>query len=246
MKKSWMIGGIAVIAAAIAVSIIFNVNADHTPPVIYMADIGIEYKEGQDEAILLAGITAADDKDGNVTDSLTVETIVPMVGGERAIVYIVAKDKHNNIARAQRTVRYEALTKEVVNEADSQTQPETDAAPQETGNAPQETTAASQNNTAATAKANETETTTANSNPAAPVVKLADDETTIAAGGTFAVYRYVDSVSDDKDTSEDLFKRLQISGTYNTQNAGDYPISIYAVDSDGNRSNMCSFVLHVR
>ena len=67
----------------------------------------ITFEEGKDtnytsdmtEEDLLKGVKAQDDRDGDVTDSLTVETIYPKNDGKQVSVIFVAKDKNNNVTK---------------------------------------------------------------------------------------------------------------------------------------------------
>ena len=72
----------------------------------------ITFEEGKDtnytsdmtEEDLLKGVKAQDDRDGDVTDSLTVETIYPKNDGKQVSVIFVAKDKNNNVTKKEFTM----------------------------------------------------------------------------------------------------------------------------------------------
>lgn len=55
---------------------------------------------------LLKGVTATDPEDGDVTDSLLVESTSSLVNGNAVRVTYVAFDSKNHMCRAERTVRY--------------------------------------------------------------------------------------------------------------------------------------------
>ncbi|CBL19822.1 hypothetical protein [Ruminococcus sp. SR1/5] len=67
----------------------------------------ITFEEGKDtnytsdmtEEDLLKDVKAQDDRDGDVTESLTVETIYPKNDGKQVSVIFVAKDKNNNVTK---------------------------------------------------------------------------------------------------------------------------------------------------
>ena len=59
----------------------------------------------------------------------------------------------------------------------------------------------------------------------------------ISAGSEFNQLAYVDSITDDLDTSDFLFTQIQIVGTVDTATPGTYSLTYYVYDSDGNISN---------
>lgn len=66
-----------------------------------------------DEAELLAGVTAYDAKDGDVTDSLAVEHISNFIEKGRRKISIVAFDSDNNVTHAEREMVYNDYTSPV-------------------------------------------------------------------------------------------------------------------------------------
>ena len=78
---------------------------DHTPPVITCAEDEITVSVSADDTALLKGVTAEDDKDGDITDSVRVSAMTHFIEkGKRTITYIVF-DQANQAGTAQRTVR---------------------------------------------------------------------------------------------------------------------------------------------
>ena len=57
------------------------------------------YTSDMTEEDLLKDVKAQDDRDGDVTESLTVETIYPKNDGKQVSVIFVAKDKNNNVTK---------------------------------------------------------------------------------------------------------------------------------------------------
>ena len=57
---------------------------------------------------------------------------------------------------------------------------------------------------------------------------------------------YVESITDDKDAQNDLFRQLVINGTYDINTPGTYPLIFYTQDSDGNTSNEVTFTLIIQ
>lgn len=67
-------------------------------PEITLGEAGMvsEYSDDMDTSELLAGVTAYDDRDGDVTDSVTVLNVLVLDNGEYIKVTYAAKDSHNN------------------------------------------------------------------------------------------------------------------------------------------------------
>ena len=63
---------IETIAIVIIAALIFRIKAgtDELPPVISFPEGVVSYTQGEELQILLSGVTAIDERDGDVTDSL--------------------------------------------------------------------------------------------------------------------------------------------------------------------------------
>ena len=59
------------------------------------------------------------------------------------------------------------------------------------------------------------------------------------------VKEFIEEISDDKDTSAALSRRVITNGRYDTSKVGTYTIDVYCTDSDKNQSNHVTFTLHV-
>lgn len=102
---------------------------DRIAPVITVPEETILYEEGQDTKVLLEGVTAVDDIDGDVSDTLIVESIIQLQDEVSAQVVYFAKDKKNNVAKATRKVDYmpaEGILWMVETETETE-EPETEA-----------------------------------------------------------------------------------------------------------------------
>ena len=86
-----------------ALSVVLYLDEDRTAPVIHMEETQMEYREGMTDEELLAGVTAADETDGDVTGSLVVEK-VSEVGNGTVIVTFGAKDASGNVGKASRVM----------------------------------------------------------------------------------------------------------------------------------------------
>ena len=79
---------------------------DSSGPEITMESDAITISVRDDESALLQGVTAADRKDGDVTDSIVVEEVSSFVGeGKRTVTY-AAFDSDDHVATASRNVIY--------------------------------------------------------------------------------------------------------------------------------------------
>ena len=79
--------------------------ADHTPPVITMDSDTLSVSVYDEEDALLAGVTAKDNRDGDLTSSVVVEKKTPIEDGRRTVTYAVI-DSKGNVGRAERSVTY--------------------------------------------------------------------------------------------------------------------------------------------
>ena len=84
-----------------ALSVVLYLDEDRTAPVIHMEEVQMEYREGMSDEELLAGVTAMDETDGDVTGSLVVEQ-VSEVGNGTVIVTYGVKDSSGNVGKASR------------------------------------------------------------------------------------------------------------------------------------------------
>ena len=86
-----------------AFGIVVYLGEDRTPPVIYMEETVPEYQKGMSDEELLAGVTAVDETDSDVTGSLVVEK-VSEIGNGTVIVTFGAKDASRNVGKASRVI----------------------------------------------------------------------------------------------------------------------------------------------
>lgn len=97
----------------IASLILFGINyyrksiyEDKTGPVFQIEDNLVQVSVKDDEKALLRGLTATDAADGDVTDSVIVESISPFTGTGRRIVNYAAFDSDNHVTHAKRELTY--------------------------------------------------------------------------------------------------------------------------------------------
>lgn len=250
MNKGWLTAaGAIILVALIAVSVCLMATDDRQAPKIEISDEEITYVEGQGYSSLLSGVTAYDNKDGDVTASVMVESVVPLKSGEEAVVCYVAKDKSNNIARVDRIVKYVGNGEDFISSDKNKDEMESGNSG-ETASSAEQPSAGQESSTKEQSESQpqETPSTSEESTPYSgvkPVLILKSKETTIKVGGAFNIVSYVDDIIDDADDRTTLFKRIIADGSYDINVPGDYTMSIYCTDTDKNASDRQQFILHV-
>lgn len=219
----------------------------------------IAYTEGEDYGKLLEGVTAQDDKDGDLTSEVFVEKVVP-VSKKKAVVYYGVTDKAKNVGTASREVTYQAAEG---SDAAEETAPDTaseETSEDTTQKTKKKSKKAKAKKTAEDKKAEETapdaaaadeqstdqQSAALQPNGTRPAMKLAEDAKTIARGTSFNALNEVTDAVDDKDDRDTLFRGLHIDGNYNVNQAGTYTLQYYVQDSDGNSSDPITFTLTVQ
>lgn len=109
MKKiKWL--SLAVLAFSIAAFARYNwtvlKNKDATGPIIRMEEEQIYVSVDDKDKALLQGMTAVDAKDGDVTDSLVVESISGFVEENKRYVNYAAFDSDNHVTKVSRKMTY--------------------------------------------------------------------------------------------------------------------------------------------
>lgn len=108
MKGKWLALGLtAVCCAAFAGYLIASRQlGDHAAPVISFPEGELEVSVGAGEDELLAGVTAKDGHDGDVTAGIVLEGVTGLSSDRRATATYAAFDQAGNVARVRRTVVY--------------------------------------------------------------------------------------------------------------------------------------------
>ena len=229
MKETIITAALAVFSTVMLVvagaGILFR---DNTPPVLTLeGKNNLTYTEGDTYDDLLENMTAEDDKDGDVTDSIRVSKIY-QTSEDRAVVIYVAKDTSNNIGKLKREIRYEEKKEEVKEEPVQE---------EETEDVPEVQTAVPDT-------AGETEPEGENTQTAAvPKVTMVTNAATLKVGEAFNVLRYVQSAVDVDGTS--LSRYIHAEGAYDMNQPGTYSIRVYATSPSGAVSNIETFTLTV-
>lgn len=229
-------------AALLAGNVVIYIGKDRNGPEITVPQEEFTYVAGSDTSALLNGVTAVDDRDGDVTSTVTVESIIPNEDQTGASVVYVAKDSKNNVTKATRLISYAA-------DAGQAAAQEAEAAAQQ---AAQEAAAADQ--TAASGEDAQTADDGAAQNEAAiaalpaesPRFYLTQYSVEVERGAELNRLGYVQDITDDKDSRDELYQGIQISGEVDTNTPGEYMLEYYVVDSDGNTSNTAQLKVTVK
>lgn len=240
-------------------------NQDRTAPEIKVDQSKkIAYTEGEDYGKLLEGVTAQDEKDGDLTSEVFVEKVVP-VSKKKAVVYYGVTDKAKNVGTASREVTYQAAEDSDAAEDTAQDTSSEEVSEDTTQKTKKKSKKAKAKKAAEDKKAEETaqdaaaadqqsadqqsadqQSGTLQPNGTRPAMKLAEEAKTIARGTSFNALNEVTDAVDDKDDRDTLFRGLHIDGNYNVNQAGTYTLQYYVQDSDGNTSDPITFTLTVQ
>lgn len=251
MKKGILAGLIVLCLALFAGTAAVMVTGDRKGPEIAVpSGADVTYEEGSDTALLLEGVTATDDRDGDVTDSVIIENIFPNDDRTGASVIYAAKDSHNNVTKVTRLVNYKAAGDAAAPEENTETDG-SDAAPAENAEAEGSDAAPA----AEEAQQNDTEGVKNEANAKmeiealpskSPRMYLNTYETTVKAGSELDKISYIKEITDDADSQKTLFAEIQVDGEVDTATPGDYTLTYHVTDSNGNQSNMAVLTVHVQ
>lgn len=225
--------------------------SDGIPPVIEFQKDEVIYSEGDSYDVFLEGVTAQDDRDGDVTDSLVVESVYLTESGQHVMVIYVARDKENNVAKVSKWLSCKP-------------NPDAAAAGKEDTEEEEESADDKMDELKAALIASQTEVPEPTDEPVSepiqeptpepekeqepaekdeisaenPRITLKTDQVTISAGEEIQRLAYVESVTDDKDEAVYLWQNILIDGDeFDKDTPGVYEQIYYVVDSDGNKSN---------
>ncbi len=248
MRKLYLVG-VAVVGILLAAGAVWAVmTQDREGPVITIDETQqISWHTDMEKAELLQGVTAVDEKDGDVTDTLIVESIKPQPAGDEAIVTYVAKDNSHNVTKATRKVGYSDSAENTAGESEQQENVQTDPeAETQEGTQAEDAAAGQAAETGVAAQTPEAMEQQAQAlrdeaiaalSPNAPRFYLKQHYVTINVGEDFNKLSWVQEISDDKDDRSRLYQDIRVEGDVNWSEPGTYELAYYAVDSDGNRSN---------
>ena len=241
-----VVGAIDVVL--LVVCLVLYLGKDRKGPEIFFdEEKQIEYAEGMDEELLLKGVTAVDEKDGDVSDSLLVEKVAG-TNGKEVIVTYVARDGANNVGKASRAftvvgsysggdiLPVEEETFETGDmpgtEGDTETEMESNDERSSGEEEGQDENQGKENNEGEPAGPN-------------PILVLNADRIETKKGVAPNWNEVIETMSDDKDDYNTLYNNLKLEGQVKLNEEGEYPVTLYTVDTDGNRSEVRNLVVKV-
>ena len=191
---------------------------------------------------LLEGVKAVDEKDGDVSDSLTVENVYSNEKGDEVTVVYVAKDKSNNVTKVTYHMTSDGVLPGAVISGsdvsgktmlDGENTGESDENFENDEDLPDEEEELTEEE-----KAQEREEAKIDSlSPQDPRFYLTTYYVEIARGTQIDRLSYVKDIQDDRDASNELYRKIQITGNVDVNTPGTYELTYYVVDSNGNASN---------
>lgn len=242
MKKGLVAMLFLACAALLAGNVVVYIGGDRKGPEISVPQEEITYVAGTDTSALLNGVTAQDNRDGDVTDTVTIESIIPNADQTGASVIYVAKDSKNNVTKETRTIVYSTdAAQAAVAAADQAAQDQAAADP-----AAAQGDAAGESAQTVDDGAAQNEAAIAALPAESPRFYLTQYSVEVERGADFNELSYVQDISDDKDSRDELYQGIQISGEVDTNTPGEYTLEYHVVDSDGNNSNAAQLKVTVR
>ncbi len=243
MKKFIILAGV-VTALLFSVLIYIVMGEDRTAPVIMQDNKNLIYKEGEDSGLLLSGVKAEDDVDGDVTATVIVGDVVTMPDKTAAKVTYLAKDSSNNVGELDIIIPCEtelqkteekaggaesstgAKKEQVGQKGEQQSEQQVEQKGEQQGGQQGEQQAEKQSNV--------------------PVITLTAAKAEIKAGGEFHPEEYIKAIKDDKDSIQTLLQNLKVTGDYDRNKRGTYVLLLATKDSDGHSSEEVSLILNVK
>lgn len=242
MKKGLVAMLFLACAALLAGNVVVYIGEDRKGPEISVPQEEITYVAGTDTSALLNGVTAQDNRDGDVTDTVTIESIIPNADQTGASVIYVAKDSKNNVTKETRTIVYSTdAAQAAVAAADQAAQNQAAADP-----AAAQGDAAGESAQTVDDGAAQNEAAIAALPAESPRFYLTQYSVEVERGADFNELSYVQDISDDKDSRDELYQGIQISGEVDTNTPGEYTLEYHVVDSDGNNSNAAQLRVTVK
>lgn len=106
LKTLLIIALIVSVVAFAAGQVYIHLIADTTPPELKCASdtVTVHVRDNADE--LLSGVTAQDNRDGDLTDSIIISSISNLISSDTAKVTYIVFDSSNNMASLTRTIKY--------------------------------------------------------------------------------------------------------------------------------------------
>lgn len=242
MKKGLVAMLFLACAALLAGNVVVYIGEDRNGPEISVPQEEITYVAGTDTSALLNGVTAQDNRDGDVTDTVTIESIIPNADQTGASVVYVAKDSKNNVTKETRTILYSTDANQTAAQAAADQAAQDQAAAEQAaqGDAAGESAQTTDDGAA------QNEAAIAALSAESPRIYLTQYSVELERGAELNELSYVQDISDDEDSRDELYQGIQISGEVDTNTPGEYTLEYHVVDSDGNNSNAAQLRVTVK
>lgn len=249
MKNKGIFWGVCVVdVLALAGCVYLYVQQDQTAPVISFSDENLVYSDRMETSDLLEGVHAYDKHDGDVSSSLLIEKISKTADGQVIVTY-AAKDDSNNVSKSSRIIPNEDaiededvffdtetgmfMQKETELETETETESETISIEEEERDNVQRQAEDEQEIGQPAVDAVEDQNV-ANGENEAPVLTLSSNTILLNAGTTTVDWNdYIQQLSDDRDSREQLFANMVMEGHVDLNTPGSYSVVVYTRDSDG-------------
>lgn len=240
---------------------VFYIKTDRTAPVITVNDT-MTYSANTTEAEILSVASAMDKEDGDVTETLVVEKIVPNEEGKTAWITLGAKDESGNVVKQTVCVSYDSAVgaeegetfQLVVGEAENMLEPAEEELQEVEESEEEITEEAEESEEAEEADEEDAEEEQAEEeavdvrqdvavaeaaseeNSTRPVLEFSALEVKTALGYNPAWVTVISQLRDDKDTYEQLLGGITIIGDFDNNTPGSYDVNVITSDSDGEQS----------
>ena len=222
MKRNTLHVLLVISCVAIVIGFVYaELKIDKVPPQIQVEDRDIEYKNGDDSSKLLDGVTATDDRDGDISSELFVYMIMDNNDGETATVFYGVEDSSKNISIASRKVRFAGTEGTKIQIETSEMKALREQVENSDGSTEDEAS----------------EDVTGNAEVDRPVLTLSQDVVRIGVGENFNILSYISGITDSVDDETTLYSNIRFDGEINTQVPGTYVLEVYVVNSVGNISD---------
>lgn len=244
----------AVIAAGLAgIMVWLYTSADSKgPEIVVEGSKNNVYSQDMTTEELLEDVKAIDEKDGDVSGTLKVENVYTNEKGNKVTVIYVAKDSSNNVTKFTyyMTTDGEQSSRASDSEDEEEKKDNEDREDEEDNDTSEEEDTPEENGEEAEGEEQEEENLTeeekaqkreeekiAQLNPQDPRFYLTTYYLKIPKGTSIDKLSYVKSIEDDTDATNELYRKIQITGNVDVNTPGTYELTYYVVDSAGNASN---------
>lgn len=242
--RKWLVALMVVLSIALGAAVVgIRLMADTKGPEISFAgDKEKIYSSDMTDEELLKGVTATDDKDGDVSNTLRVEGVFTKDDGQIHVVY-VAKDSSNNVTKRQFAM--ESDEKDDKKDKDKDSEDSEDENSEDTegdGEASEEEQSLTPEEEAEKREQAKIDALA----PEAPKFYLTTYYLEIPKGTPVDKLSYVSDIQDDADETNTLYRQIQIEGDVDSNTPGTYELTYYVVDSNGNESNRAVLTIVVQ